>query len=656
VLTCRNSFTQAGTGCLSSNYKVNKTFGLFSTPESLKCSGVPMIKSHERMGFYLSVALALPALGGIRGPGKYSGVVIFDRWGGCHLYSGAYVMEVSESVKDLLRPYANRPVLVDAKEVLQPMNPGDGLIEKLEVLGPSVETTSAKFGKPPLLEDLSLKVFANFSVANGPELIIELRNTGTVKRGVDMQALGPTLLAKKQEPECFGPSDGPSFVAVTRTNVDFMHQHPAGGGCHVNGKGGTIRMWLPPGVAVPRAFDLEPGQSMEVPLQFELSEGEYEFLAGYGGGVHETRTLVSNRIALNINGDGEPEFIGAAAKDVIVTRTRRLGPVCGSVTSEDGSPVVNARVFLWPTPLSNQELRAANNATANQAGEFRMENVTEGHYVVSAVRTSGMGVYTGASGSEHLAGAASLALPAFPEECSVRLILHRAATYTVRGKTAPPPNDRTYSARIILKRGDAYPFEITVPISSDGHYEFRGIPAGSYQFFAGNVGSGFEADRDIDGFDVNVNWGVLKKVGVGSANMPMEFHEAIAHATLSGFYQSLQMYEGQYHLGYPQTLKFLGQPPSWAIRNAEHAGLVDDKFPGNEFADDGSCISEGSYRITYQPGPVNDHGKITHYLLSARPLEFGKTGKRSFVIDDTGQVHRTEEDRPASISDPPGVQ
>lgn len=98
-------------------------------------------------------------------------------------------------MKNLLRPHANRPILVDAKEVFQPMNPGDGLIKKLEVLGPSEETTSAKFGKPPLLEDLSLKAFANFSAANGPELIIELRNTGTIKRSVDMQALGPTLFA-----------------------------------------------------------------------------------------------------------------------------------------------------------------------------------------------------------------------------------------------------------------------------------------------------------------------------------------------------------------------------------------------------------------------------------------------------------------------------
>ena len=80
----------------------------------------------------------------------------------------------------------------------------------------------------------------------------------------------------------------------------------------------------------------------------------------------------------------------------------------------------------------------------------------------------------------------------------MRLAVRHAATYMVRGKTTAPPTDQNYGAKIILKRGDACPFEITVPISSEGRYEFKAIPAGWYQFFSGNVGSGFEADRDID--------------------------------------------------------------------------------------------------------------------------------------------------------------
>src|SRR5262249_54391153 len=151
--------------------------------------------------------------------------------------------------------------------------------------------------------------------------------------------------AKKQGPRCFDPSDGASIVAVTRANVEFMHQHPAGGGCFVNGNGRTARVWLPQGVAVPKAFDLEPGHSIEVPLQFELSEGEYEFVAGYGGGVHEARALASNRVAFNIDRQGKPELVGPTAEDVTVTRTRRAGPVCGNVTLENGGPGANAKVY-----------------------------------------------------------------------------------------------------------------------------------------------------------------------------------------------------------------------------------------------------------------------------------------------------------------------
>src|SRR4051794_5023656 len=113
--------------------------------------------------------LAITSSGAIRGPGKYNGVVIFDRWGGSHLYSGSYVMEISESIKDLLRPYADQPLLIDAKEVYQPINPGDGLISGLEVLGPSKEAEAVKSRRGPSLSDLALRAFANFSAPGGPE-------------------------------------------------------------------------------------------------------------------------------------------------------------------------------------------------------------------------------------------------------------------------------------------------------------------------------------------------------------------------------------------------------------------------------------------------------------------------------------------------------
>lgn len=62
----------------------------------------------------LIACLTTTAVGGIRGPGKYSGVVIFDKWGGCILFSGVYLMYVSDSVKDQLRGYEGQAIEIDA--------------------------------------------------------------------------------------------------------------------------------------------------------------------------------------------------------------------------------------------------------------------------------------------------------------------------------------------------------------------------------------------------------------------------------------------------------------------------------------------------------------------------------------------------------------
>src|SRR5438128_2894549 len=83
----------------------------------------------------LLLLLVSPATGGIRAPAKYSGVVFFDRWGGCLLFSGVYLMYISEDVKEGLRRYDGQAIEIDALRVIQPVNPGDGLIKRFNVLG-----------------------------------------------------------------------------------------------------------------------------------------------------------------------------------------------------------------------------------------------------------------------------------------------------------------------------------------------------------------------------------------------------------------------------------------------------------------------------------------------------------------------------------------
>ena len=218
----------------------------------------------------LSVALLfapIPSHSGILGPGKYNGVVIFDRWDGCHLYTGIHQMEISEKVKESLRPYQGKAILIDAQEVYQPMNPGDGLITKLKVLGPAEDTVPPHITPPPTVDGLSLRSIPSFSQQGPDELIIELRNDSNSRQQGDTSALGLTLLTKRQGFECFNPADGPSYAILTAWPVSMMQQHPMRNSCLVNGKGPTARASLAPGFAISRRFELDPGKSVEVPIQ-----------------------------------------------------------------------------------------------------------------------------------------------------------------------------------------------------------------------------------------------------------------------------------------------------------------------------------------------------------------------------------------------------
>jgi len=86
--------------------------------------------------FYLVTLLlfacegALVTHAGIRGAGKYCGVVVFDRWDTCFLLSGHFVTYISDAVKDELRPYKGKAMQIDASDVFQPINPGDALVRQ----------------------------------------------------------------------------------------------------------------------------------------------------------------------------------------------------------------------------------------------------------------------------------------------------------------------------------------------------------------------------------------------------------------------------------------------------------------------------------------------------------------------------------------------
>lgn len=253
----------------------------------------------------LGCLLITIARGGLRGPGKYCGVVVFDRWGTCFLLSGPYITYISEKVKDKLKPLEGTAVQVDASEVFQPMNPGDALIRKYEIIGPAPRPQWIT------LDGLRLIAEADFGPSSKPAFVIQIRNDGNGPIKIDSSQIGIALLWKSeqmpfeplQKPEqtLFDPSDGASTAVITRTDL----AQPWEGTREVT-MGDIKRFWgyeVNATTRLPKHFELVPGQSIKTQIVLKISAGQYQFMFGYGGGVHEEKSLASNRVSFDLTSD-----------------------------------------------------------------------------------------------------------------------------------------------------------------------------------------------------------------------------------------------------------------------------------------------------------------------------------------------------------------
>lgn len=241
----------------------------------------------------LIIFLCVSAVAGIRGPGRYSGVVVFDRWGGCILFSGIYLMYVSEGVKEQLRPYEGQAIEVYALEVFQPINPGDGLIRRLNVLGPAVGTV-----RWYTVEDTTLAAQTLSADESHASIALTITNTAKTPARIDASQIGLALLMQKPPgDDAYSPSNGPSLAVITRA--------------HALSQGGPWEMRI--GTTLyscsfaisdrdrfPQLFDLSPGESKTTKIVFHLPNGHYQFWAGYGGGVHEDKLVVSNPVSIDL--------------------------------------------------------------------------------------------------------------------------------------------------------------------------------------------------------------------------------------------------------------------------------------------------------------------------------------------------------------------
>lgn len=268
--------------------------------------------SRTRLILTVCLVFLIPLLAytGERGPGKYSGVVLFDRWDACTLCSGPFVMYISETVKEQLRPYAGQCVQIHATKVRQDANPGDGLISEFKYLGPA---PIGQRGWPYAPGGLSLRIESSASDLQPIRLSLAMTNSSLTDMHISGGSVAPTLLARKADREnVFVPSDGPSYALITRTSLGPMNARNSRLESHW-ADGDRLYSWVAD-PALPDSFPLQSGETRSVALEFRLPKGQYQFFVAYGGGVHATRSMTSNLISFDIDGAGKVTFIESAVK------------------------------------------------------------------------------------------------------------------------------------------------------------------------------------------------------------------------------------------------------------------------------------------------------------------------------------------------------
>ncbi len=236
----------------------------------------------------LTAVLCLTAQAGIRGPGKYCGVVIFDRWGTCFLLSGHFITYISESAKEELRPYLGTAIQIDASEVLQPRNPGDALIKKFQIIGPAANP-----------RDLVLQVKDAFGPDHRPTFELRVGNQGSEIVRISSANFGPTLIGVNRE-TALSPSDGASQAWITRQDLVDRSTN----GDTFGGSTDVSSFKVDPKTPLPLQLQIAPGQSVDFRIALKVPPGQYQFMVGYGGGVHETKSLASNAVSFDLDTHG----------------------------------------------------------------------------------------------------------------------------------------------------------------------------------------------------------------------------------------------------------------------------------------------------------------------------------------------------------------
>ena len=250
------------------------------------------------LALFANTLVAPVLFAAIRGPGKYNGVVFFDRWDNCYLLSSVYLMYISGGAKESLRPYSGKSIEIDAREVDQPMNPGDGLIRKLEVIGESREHSQSVNQLPPIrgvaLQATVARVAGEFKAE------IEISNHDSAEVTVNSGELGFAVIAQGKPSPLLCPSDGTSCAVITRVSAISPDGEYRTVVTTKRKADSYVWGWTYGSDRFPRLFTLRPGEMRIMSVILNLHSGAYQFIAGYGGGVHAGPSVASNAVDFDV--------------------------------------------------------------------------------------------------------------------------------------------------------------------------------------------------------------------------------------------------------------------------------------------------------------------------------------------------------------------
>lgn len=252
--------------------------------------------------------------------GEHNAVIAFDHWDGCYLYVDGHLMPVSERIKNSLRVLAGKPLRVQIKDV---EIGGRGIISKINLLGPSGDPAFATETGLPIFDGLTLSIDSAFSPDHPDALMVLIVNHGNSDVMFDFRALTPTLLTKKDGQCLVEQSDGRSYAALTGYDVLTLEQSEwVRSRCEMTGNVDRQMRFSVGGAKLPRTdipqdfvstlrsgVVLPPRFIAYVDFTFQLPEGEYEFLAGYRGGLHANRPLLTRPLAFYIDENGKAHEI-----------------------------------------------------------------------------------------------------------------------------------------------------------------------------------------------------------------------------------------------------------------------------------------------------------------------------------------------------------